>query len=77
MKEYDYKAIPHKERLTTLHAMCLQSPVTFHKNTREYSKYSRAFLFHMTKNLTTHLSHNLCAVSPYITIEEDFEGSID
>ena len=77
MKVYDYKAIPYKERLTTLCGMCLQSPVTFHKNAREYSKYSRAFLFHMTKNLTTHLSHNLCAVSPYITIEEDFEGSID
>ena len=53
MKEYDYKAIPYKERLTTLHAMCLQSPVTFHKNAREY-----------TKNLTTHLSHNLCALLP-------------
>ena len=24
MKEYDYKAIPHKERLATLHAICLQ-----------------------------------------------------
>jgi len=22
-------------------------------------------LFHLTKNLTTHLSHNLCAVLPY------------
>ncbi len=64
MKEYDYKAIPYKERLTTLHAMCLQSPVTFHKNAREYSKYSLRFLFHLTKNLTTHLSHNLCAVLP-------------
>lgn len=32
MKEYDYKAIPYKERLT--------------------------------KNLTTHLSHNLCALLP-------------
>ena len=47
MKEYDYKAIPHKERLTTLHAMCLQSPVTFHKNACEYSKYSLRFLFHL------------------------------
>ena len=56
MKEYDYKAIPYKERLTTLHAMCLQSPVTFHKNAREYIKYSLRFLFHLT--------HNLCAVLP-------------
>ena len=38
--------------------------VIFHKNAREYIKYSRAFLFHLTKNLTTHLSHNLRAVLP-------------
>ncbi|MEE1397626.1 MAG: hypothetical protein U0L99_06510, partial [Ruminococcus sp.] len=38
----------------------------FHKNAREYSKYSLRFLFHLTKNLTTHLSHNLCAVLPYV-----------
>ena len=41
-------------------------PVIFHKNAREYIKYSLRFLFHLTKNLTTHLSHNLCAVLPYI-----------
>ena len=35
-----------------------------HKNAREYIKYSLRFLFHLTKNLTTHLSHNLCAVLP-------------
>ncbi|WP_277290349.1 hypothetical protein [Ruminococcus callidus] len=40
--------------------------VIFHKNAREYIKYSLRFLFHLTKNLTTHLSHNLCAVLPYI-----------
>ena len=39
-------------------------PVIFHKNAREYIKYSLRFLFHLTKNLTTHLSHNLCAVLP-------------
>ncbi|ERJ97176.1 hypothetical protein RUMCAL_00449 [Ruminococcus callidus ATCC 27760] len=38
----------------------------FHKNAREYIKYSLRFLFHLTKNLTTHLSHNLCAVLPCI-----------
>ncbi|MEE0507169.1 MAG: hypothetical protein UDL61_11425, partial [Ruminococcus callidus] len=37
-------------------------PVIFHKNAREYIQYSLRFLFHLTKNLTTHLSHNLCAV---------------
>ena len=39
-------------------------PAIFHKNAREYIKYSLRFLFHLTKNLTTHLSHNLCAVLP-------------
>ncbi|ERJ89254.1 hypothetical protein RUMCAL_02977 [Ruminococcus callidus ATCC 27760] len=34
----------------------------FHKNAREYIKYSLCFLLHLTENLTTHLSHNLCAV---------------
>ncbi|WP_455254299.1 DUF6198 family protein [Ruminococcus sp.] len=42
-------------------------PVIFHKNAREYIKYSLRFLFHLTKNLTTHLSHNLCAVLPWIS----------
>ena len=37
-----------------------------HKNAREYIQYSLRFLFHLTKNLTTHLSHNLCAVLPYL-----------
>ncbi|MCC2760373.1 hypothetical protein LK482_13340, partial [Ruminococcus callidus] len=35
-------------------------------------KYSLRFLFHLTKNLTTHLSHNLCAVlpkaNPYVAV---------
>ena len=39
-------------------------PVIFHKNAREYIQYSLRFLFHLTKNLMTHLSHNLCAVLP-------------
>ena len=43
-------------------------PVIFHKNAREYIKYSLRFLFHLTKNLTTHLSHNLCAVLPKIPV---------
>ena len=40
--------------------------VIFHQNAREYIQYSLRFLFHLTKNLTTHLSHNLCAVLPLI-----------
>ncbi|MDY4018439.1 MAG: hypothetical protein SOY50_06400, partial [Ruminococcus callidus] len=47
-------------------------PVIFHKNAREYIQYSLRFLFHLTKNLTTHLSHNLCAVLPkaYVVLPE-------
>ena len=45
-------------------------PVIFHKNAREYIKYSLRFLFHLTKNLTTHLSHNLCAVLPKIFLAD-------
>ncbi|WP_308539241.1 hypothetical protein, partial [uncultured Ruminococcus sp.] len=37
----------------------------------EYIKYSLRFLFHLTKNLTTHLSHNLYAVLPYL-----YKGSV-
>ncbi|HCD40040.1 MAG TPA: hypothetical protein DEQ76_03425, partial [Ruminococcus sp.] len=40
------------------------------KNAREYIKYSLRFLFHLTKNLTTHLSHNLCAVLPFVFTEK-------
>ena len=54
----------HKERLATLHAICLQISRHISQNAREYIKYSLRFLFHLTKNLTTHLSHNLCAVLP-------------
>ena len=42
--------------------------VIFHKNAREYIQYSLRFLFHLTKNLTTHLSHNLCVVLPCVSI---------
>ncbi|RGM80818.1 hypothetical protein DXB92_06205 [Ruminococcus sp. OM06-36AC] len=28
-------------------------------------------MFHLTKNLTTHLSHNLCAVLPFSTGQEN------
>ena len=57
MTHPETRAKPHKERLATLHAICLQI-------SREYIKYSLRFLFHLTKNLMTHLSHNLCAVLP-------------
>ena len=53
-----------------MHARCVREDtkqtLIFHKNAREYSKYSLRFLFHVTKNLTTHLPHNLCAVLPEI-----------
>ncbi|WP_455522774.1 hypothetical protein, partial [Ruminococcus sp.] len=49
---------------------------------REYIQYSLRFLFHLTKNLTTHLSHNLCAVLPKayvvlpesVSVEKNFVG---
>ena len=63
MKEYDYKAIPYKERLTTLHAMCLQSPVTFHKNAREYSKYSLRFFSSDEKFDNASVAQSLCAIA--------------
>ena len=47
-----------------LHTSDTKQTLIFHKNAREYIKYSLRFLFHLTKNLTTHLSHNLCAVLP-------------
>ena len=57
-------------RIKSVWRLCTPSackfPVIFHKNAREYIKYSLRFLFHLTKNLTTHLSHNLCAVLPRI-----------
>jgi len=49
-----------------LHASDTKQTLIFHKNAREYIEHSLRFLFHLTKNLTTHLSHNLCAVLPYI-----------
>ena len=50
-------------------------PVIFHKNAREYIKYSLRFLFHLTKNLTTHLSHNLCAALPLCGVAHIRKGS--
>ena len=47
-----------------LHTSDTKQTLIFHKNAREYIQYSLRFLFHLTKNLTTHLSHNLCAVLP-------------
>ena len=49
-----------------LHTSDTKQTLIFHKNAREYIKYSLRFLFHLTKNLTTHLSHKLCAVLPKI-----------
>ena len=48
----------------------------FHKNAREYIKYSLRFLFHLTKNLTTHLSHTLCAVLPKVLTGEVLVNTI-
>ena len=45
----------HKARLTVLHAIWLHEL---------YSVFPYGNTTQMTKNLTTHLSHNLCAVLP-------------
>ena len=62
-------AVLRQYRTKSVWRLCTPSackfPVIFHKNAREYSKYSLRFLLHLTKNLTTHLSHNLCAVLPW------------
>ena len=54
--------ISQKIRRRNLHTSDTKQTLIFHKNAREYIQYSLRFLFHLTKNLTTHLSHNLCAV---------------
>jgi hypothetical protein len=54
-----------------LHTSDTKQTLIFHKNAREYIQYSLRFLFHLTKNLTTHLSHNLCAVLPFSTGQEN------
>ena len=59
--------ILRQHRTKSVWRLCTPSckfPVIFHKNAREYIQYSLRFLLHLTKNLTTHLSHNLCAVLP-------------
>gem|GEM_PF-4654673 len=76
-------AVTHKERLATLHAICLQISLQslfrifshascvhiFRDISGKYSKIHKGFspFFPSSlENLTTHLSHNLCAVLPYI-----------
>ena len=58
-----------------MHARCVREDtkqtLIFHKNAREYIQYSLRFLFHLTKNLTTHLSHNLSAVLSFSTGQEN------
>ena len=60
----DYRR--HKERLAICRRLFSLSKFRrfIKKCSREYIQYSLRFLFHLTKNLTTHLSHNLCAVLP-------------
>ena len=66
IKEYNINIWQYRTK--SVWRLCTPSackfPVIFHKNAREYIQYSLRFLFHLTKNLTTHLSHNLCAVLP-------------
>ena len=59
-------ATPHKARLTALHAICVQIFRHIAQKYLPYGSMPAEFLGNLTKNLTTHLSHNLCAVLPYI-----------
>ena len=76
-----FSAYLRQYRTKSVWRLCTPSackfPVIFHKNAREYIKYSLRFLFHLTKNLTTHLSHNLCAVLPlfFLRITEMYQTS--
>ena len=67
-----FSAYLRQYRTKSVWRLCTPSackfPVIFHKNAREYIQYSLRFLFHLTKNLTTHLSHNLCVVLPCVSI---------
>jgi hypothetical protein len=76
-KEYlthkEYRTALHevafrRHRTKSIWRFCTSSAsifsVIFHKNARAYTKYALRFLFHLTKNLTAHLTHNLCAVLP-------------
>ena len=68
MARTGFSVVFRQYRTKSVWRLCTPSackfPVIFHKNAREYIQYSLRFLFHLTKNLTTHLSHNLCAVLP-------------
>ncbi len=39
-------------------------PVILHRNSLTYDSMSASFLYNLTKNLTAHLPHNLCAALP-------------
>ena len=64
-KIQDYiKAPPHKDRLTPLHAICLHIFRHFRQKNLDIRQYACGFFGNLTKNLTAHLTHNLCAVAP-------------
>ncbi|MGN0691174.1 MAG: hypothetical protein ACI4K7_02380, partial [Oscillospiraceae bacterium] len=63
------KATPHKARLSALHAICLH---IFRHIAHKFSarrlmtgaSLPAKFLYNLTKNLTAHLAHKLCAMLP-------------
>jgi len=74
-----YKAIPHKERLATLHAICVQ--IFRHIAQKSLACYTSSmpaeFLSNLPKNLTTHLTYKLYAVFPKETPHKIIGESID
>ena len=59
-----FKATPHKAR----RRLCTESADIFsiilHRNSLTYDSMPAEFLYNLTKNLSAHLQHKLCAVLP-------------
>ncbi|MFR0949946.1 MAG: hypothetical protein ACLSFT_04980 [Ruminococcus callidus] len=62
-RQHTLWAIPHKERLATLHASACKFPVIFHKNAREYIKYSLRFVSSDEKFDDASVAQSLCGIA--------------
>ena len=59
-----FKATPHKDRLSALHAIFRQIFRHFRYNFLEIRQYSSVDFVNLTKNYARNLTHNLCVVLP-------------
>ena len=66
--ENTIKATPHKDRLEALHVIrqCFTKSLIWIETQVPlgYASMPASILYNLTKNLTSHLTHNLCAVLP-------------